>query len=360
MTIQKIFVYLLAFLLLSSGVVFAQTNNGTALPSPGITPESRFYFLDKFGEFIREFFTINPEGKARLQIAFAAERVAEIKIILETKGVEARGIGVAQSRLLAHLADAAVIVSEQKAGGEDVRALAKELDDEFEGPKSALEEAFKAKKQTLKAEEDELKEKIREARRAGDTAQVEALMKQLGEVKAEKELLEQKEKEQEEALEREEKHLEEEMEAKAKAEKAIREAEEEKQEVVDEAVKEGLIVPAEAFEKFDRFLAQAKELFDRGNYQGAKQLAKQAEKTLDAVEEAINDLEEAKEKEEELKEEQEEKEREAKEEQDEDLHKEAEKEAGRLEEEQTKAQEQSRKAEERLREAGNIDEDDED
>lgn len=358
MTIQKIFVYVLAVSLLSGGVVFAQ--NETALPNPGITPESRFYFLDTFGEFLREFFTFSPEGKARLQITFAAERIAEIKVILETKGVKARGLGVAQSRLLAHLADATAIVIEQKEEGEDASALAEELDDAFEGPKSALEEAFRAKKQALEAEEDELKAKIKEDRRAGDVAQIESLVRQLREVKAQKELLEQEKEEQEEALEREEERLEEEMEAQEEAKKAIREAEAEKQEVLEEAVEEDVVVPAEAFEKFDRFLVQAKELFDRGNYQGAKQLAKQAKKSLDAVADAIEALEEAKEKEEELKEEREEKEREAKEEQDEQMREKAEEAAERLEEEQTKVQEQSRKAEERLREAGNIDEDDED
>ncbi|MEK9183862.1 MAG: DUF5667 domain-containing protein, partial [Patescibacteria group bacterium] len=63
-------------LLLVPFLVFAQ--NGTTLPNAGLTPESPFYFLDKLGEALREFFTFNPEGKARLQIAFAAERVAEI------------------------------------------------------------------------------------------------------------------------------------------------------------------------------------------------------------------------------------------------------------------------------------------
>ena len=332
-------------------LVFAQ--NQTGLPNAGLTPESPFYFLDKFGETLREFFTFNPEGKARLQIVFAAERVAEVKVILETKGVETKGLAVAQSRLQANLARAATIVADEKSKGKDVSALAKELDDDFDGPKSALKETFKAEKRALEAKEKELKTKIREARQAGDPAQVEALIQELGEAKAQKELLELKEEEQEEALEAEEEKLEEEMEAKEEAEKAIQEAEEEKQEVLDEAAEEEVVVPAGAFDKFDGLLAQAKELFGKENYQGAKQLAKQAEKSLEKAENAIEDLEEAKEKEEELKEEQEEKEREAKEEQEEKLKEEAEKEADRLEKGKEKAEKESRKAEERLREAGN-------
>ncbi|MDA1337149.1 MAG: DUF5667 domain-containing protein [bacterium] len=66
---------LAAFLL--GGVASAKEQ--TVLPNPGITPESPFYFLDRIGEALQEFFTFNPEGKARLQITFAAERVAEIE-----------------------------------------------------------------------------------------------------------------------------------------------------------------------------------------------------------------------------------------------------------------------------------------
>ena len=76
---------------------------------------------------------------------------------------------------------------------------------------------------------------------------------------------------------------------------------------MNEAAKEGVAVPASAFEKFDRLLAQSKELFDRENYQGAKQLAKQAKKSLEVVKDAAEDLKEAEEQEEELKEGQEEK-----------------------------------------------------
>jgi len=210
----------------AGGTAFAQSPQ-VALPSAGLTPESNFYFLDKFGEALREFFTFNPEGKAHLQITFATERVAEIKVILGTKGVEAKGLEIAQSRLQAHLANVAIIVIDQKAKGKDVSQLAKELDDEFDAPKTALEQTFKVEKRAFEAQEKDLKRKILEARRAGDTAQVESLIQQLGQVKTQKELLELKEEEAIDALEQEEERLEEEMETKEGAEKAIREAEKE-------------------------------------------------------------------------------------------------------------------------------------
>ena len=341
--IKKIFLIpLLAIAFFTGGTVFAQGQQ-TQLPSAGLTPENTLYFLDTLGESLREFFTFNPEGKARLQITFAAERIAEIKVILETKGVDAKGLEVAQAKLQANLERTNAILAGQKSEGKDISALAKELDDDFDGPKSALKEAFKAEERALEVKEKELKAKIREARQSHDASLIDSLVKELGEVKAQKELLETKADEQEEALEQEEEKLEDALEDKVEAEKAIYEAEKEKQETVDEAMKEGMSIPTdESFKKFDQLLSQAKELLGRGNYQGAEQLAKQAKKSIDAVEEATEDLKEAKEQEEELKEQQEEKTSEG-----------IKKEMEALEQEQ--AREETQKAEERLLEVGNED-----
>ena len=297
-------------------LVFAQAGlPAEGLPKAGLTPESNFYFLDKLGEAMREFFTFNPEGKARLQITFAAERVAEIKIILETKGVDAKGLEVAQARLQAHLGDAAEIVVKQKNKGKDVSKLAKELNDEFEKPKSALADSFRAEKRALEAKEDELKVQLKAAHRAGDTAKAEATAQELGQVKAQLELLELKEEDIDDGLEAEEEKLEEEIEVQNKAEKAIREAEEEKQEIIDEAAEESVELLANAFAEFDSLLAQAKSALAAGNFVEAKNFAKRAEKSLDQIEKIIEELEKKQEKkeeaeeaiEEELKREQEEK-----------------------------------------------------
>lgn len=280
--------------------VFAQ--NQAALPNAGLTPESSFYFLDKLGEALQRFFTFNPESKARLEITFAKERVAEIKIILETKGVEAKGLEVAQSRLQVHLASAATIVTDQKSKGKDVSTLAKELDDELETPKSSLADSFKAEKRPLKAKEDELKTQLKAAHRAGDTAKEEALAQELGQVKAQLELLELKEEDVKDELEEEEEKIEEEMEARHKAEKTIREAEEEKEKLIDEAAEKGIELPANAFTEFDNLLAQAKSALQADNFIEAKNLAKQAEKSLDQIEKMIEELEKKQEKKEEAEE----------------------------------------------------------
>ena len=223
-------------------LVFAQ--NGTPLPNAGLTPESPFYFIDKLGEILREFFTFSPEGKARLQIAFAAERVAEIKVVLETKGVDAKGLEIAEARLREHLGEAAEIVIKQKNKGKDVSNLAKELNDDFEESKFALTDSFKSEKKALEAREDELEKQMKAAAKAGDTAKAEAFAQELGRVKAQLELLELKEKEFEDDFDEEEEKLEEEMNAQQKAEETIREAEEEKAEMIEEAQEEGAEIPA--------------------------------------------------------------------------------------------------------------------
>ena len=192
--------------------------------------------------------------------------------------MNAKGLEVAQSRLQEHLGNAAEIVVKQKNKGKNVSELAKSISDDFDANKEALKRVFKDQKRSLEAREDEFKAKIREARRAGDTAQVEALVKELGEIKAQKELLGLKEEEQEEALEQEEEKIEREMEKKEDAEKAIKEAEEEKREVLagiivmDGSGSDGMtgIVVMDGdggdditavLSKFDKLLAQAKELF---------------------------------------------------------------------------------------------------
>jgi hypothetical protein len=284
-------------------LVFAQAGlPAEGLPKAGLTPESPFYFLDRFGEALQEFFTFNPEGKARLQITFVSERVAEIKVILETKGVEAKGLDVAQSRLQASLAKVATIVTDQKSKGKDVSDLAKELNDDFETPKSALSQTFRDHERALEAREDELKGQLRAAHLAGDTAREEAIAAELGQVKGQQELMKVRAEDIENDLETEEERLEEQMDAQHKAQEAIREAEEEKQEIVDEAVEENVELPANAFAEFDNLLSQAQAAFNTGGFPEARNLAKQAENSLEQVENVIEELKEQQELQEEAEE----------------------------------------------------------
>ena len=344
----------LAASLFMGGVAFAQSQQ-VALPSAGLTPESPFYFLDKLGETLQRFFTFNPESRGRLEITFAKERIAEIKLILDDKGVTAKGLNVAEAGLQDNISRATVILAQEKQAGKDTRNIAKELSDEISPANDALKDTFKSEKNALETKEDELKAKIKEARRAGDATLVESLTKQLNELKAQKELLEQKEDEQKQDLDEQEEALEEQMDAKDEAEKKIREAEKERAEIINEAKEEGLDVPAEAFAQFDSLIVQAKSALDSGKYDEAKQLAKQAGKSLEGVDENIENLKDAKENEQELKEEAEDQQRETEEklkeadkENAEKIKEELKQKEEKLKEDQGKAEEEVRRAEEQL------------
>src|SRR3989338_2798704 len=202
---------LVALFAFASGTAFAQGTQ-TNLPSAGLTPESSFYFLDRLGENLRQFFTFSPEAKAKLQIEFAGERIAEIKIIVEKKGVNAKGLAIAESLLRANVAYAAEIVGEEKIAGKDVAALAKTLNDEFDARDKLLEQTFKDAKAQLKVQRKEIKTKLlAEARRVGDTTQIAVLEAQLNDIDGQIDTLGKKKDQLEDSLQNEQEKIEDEM-----------------------------------------------------------------------------------------------------------------------------------------------------
>jgi len=62
--------------LLFGGTAYAQDEE-LQLPSPGITPDSPFYFVDTWGKKIGLFFAFGAEAKARKALTYAEERLAE-------------------------------------------------------------------------------------------------------------------------------------------------------------------------------------------------------------------------------------------------------------------------------------------
>ncbi len=202
---------LVALLVLTSSTVFAQSTE-VKLPSAGLTPSSPLYFLDRFGENFRQFFTFNPEAKAKLQIEFAGERISEIKMMIEKKGVNAKGLAIAESLLKTNVAYAAEIVNEEKTSGKDVALLAKTLNDEFDLRDKLLEQTFKDAKEQLKAQRKEIKTKLlTEARRIGDTTQIAVLEAQLKDIEGQIDILGQKKDQLENSLQDEQKNIEQEM-----------------------------------------------------------------------------------------------------------------------------------------------------
>lgn len=291
--------YIAILLILLPVLVFAK--NQDASSKAGITPESSFYFFDKLGETIQEFFTFNSEGKARLQITFATERIAEIQVILETKGVEAKGLEIAQSRLQDHLERATTIIAKRKSKGDDVEDLTKDLDDEIEESKSVLSQSFEDEKEQLENKREELKKQIEDAKKAGNTALVQSLTQELQQINSQMEALDDKENELEDDLDNSKEDIDdsddedsedESEQVGQEAQKQIQEAEKKRLEFEIEMQKEGVQIPASLFEEFNNLLNKAKSSFDQGNFGDAEMFAKQAKASLEDVKKEAENIRE--------------------------------------------------------------------
>jgi len=70
-----------------SGAVYAQEDAG--LPAPGITPDSPFYFLDRWAERLNLMFTFRPEARAQKALHYAEERLAEMDTMLTRNNARA-------------------------------------------------------------------------------------------------------------------------------------------------------------------------------------------------------------------------------------------------------------------------------
>lgn len=269
----------------------------------GLTPENPFYFLDIWGEAIQRFFTFNPASRARLEISFAKERIAEIKLVLEEKGVDAKGLSVAEARLKDNLSRATAIVADQKQAGKDVSGLAQEVSNDFNSTQETLKSTFKSEAGALEVKIEALKARLKEARLASDVAQVEILSKELADLKAQKELLGEHEDKNNNDIEAENDHVDEALGIQKEAAEKIKDLEEKKAEILKEAQDNKLSIPDGTFKEFDALLSQAKAAFDAGKYQDAKNLAKEAKKSIKEIEKQLENLKDAKDEEQDLKDE---------------------------------------------------------
>ncbi|MFC1958592.1 DUF5667 domain-containing protein [Chloroflexota bacterium] len=77
----------LALMFCFPGVAYAQ--EGETLPDPGITPDSLFYFADKWGEQISLMFTFKAENKVPKALRYADERLAEIDAMIAKNKIKA-------------------------------------------------------------------------------------------------------------------------------------------------------------------------------------------------------------------------------------------------------------------------------
>jgi len=183
---MKKYVLLFAFIFLFVGntpaLAQSTTTPGTTTPiiiSPGLTPDSTFYFLDKFIEKLQEALTFGSDAKAKLQIKFAAERVAEIKAMINSGGVNDPGISEAQARLKEHTKQANDIIKSEKDSGKDVTELEDELKSSVDENDNELENVSKQAEVQLHEQTRSLEQAIHEAEQTGDKTKIEALKQQI-------------------------------------------------------------------------------------------------------------------------------------------------------------------------------------
>lgn len=85
--VMALLVCILTLTFCLTGTVYAQEDEG--LPEPGITPDSPFYFADRWMEQLVLRFTFREEAKAQKALQYAEEKLAEVDAMLSRNEVRA-------------------------------------------------------------------------------------------------------------------------------------------------------------------------------------------------------------------------------------------------------------------------------
>lgn len=288
----------LASLAALAGMLPMLVSAQTTLPTPGITPDSPFYFLDKLSESIQRFFTFGTTAKAKLELAFATERIAEIKALLDKQGVNAPALSSTETSLHDNFTSAANLVEQAKNSGTDVSQIAKTLGEEAAQNQDLLKQTFRDQKEVLKAKEKQFKDDLKAAQKAGEADKAAELLKELQDLKDQQIMLDQKDSENESFLRTESDRLDSEMDPENDAAHKIQSLEKEKANIIEDAKANGINLPPGEFVGFDALLAQAKASLAAGNPAKASDFVDQAEKALEKVNESSDKMQESKDQEE--------------------------------------------------------------
>jgi hypothetical protein len=250
------------------------------LPDPGLVPGDFFYFLDRWGEGVNSFFTFNPESKAHLALKHAQERASEVHAVLKEKGADAPEVAQAKQDFESEMNLAAAMVANQKAKGADVSAFAKDINDEFDLSKDMLKEAYRGYHDSLHEAEKGLREQLKEATKAGDMAAVQAIQAQIQGMLDEQATVKDEERAVDVGFDTEKQHLEDAMGDQQSAESHITNAERGYRALVEHAQAGGLTLDQNAVASYQQLIASAKEAFAAGDFETAKEDAKEAKRAL--------------------------------------------------------------------------------
>lgn len=263
----------------SAELVFPPVTSGTGF----ILPDSPLFFLDKTFQQVKLILAFSAEQKARVRAQIAGERMAELRLMLVRENQTA--ISTVLSELTKETDLAAVSLAEAAASGQDVKPLAKELN-----------EAIKTQRKILNVIASQtggsLKLQLKAARRALKEAKVEVedeLPEDELENEIEEDLADEIENEVEEASESAKKVesdlIKLEREASRSATKALNRRE--------EAIKKAIEKRDEVLKKAEEKLLEAEKKKQEGLLKAQKKAAEQAQEALKKAQEAATGLQTA-------------------------------------------------------------------
>lgn len=262
-----------------STTTIATTMTETVLPDPGLVPGDFFYFLDRWSEAVNYFFTFNTESKAKLVLKHAEERVAELNVVLGTKGAKSEEAKRAKDDFSSGLTLAATIIADEKAKGNDVSAIAKEVDDEFEISKDMLKEAYRGHRDELRNDQNDLYDKLKEMIETGDTAEQVAIETEIKAVNDEVADVLGEEDSVDGSFDNEKKRIEDAMGKQQSAENHIANAKRAREQFIANATvlnTATATATAKTLASFDNIMLKSEAAMNSGDFENAKEYAKNA------------------------------------------------------------------------------------
>lgn len=260
-------------------VAVAPVANATAIADPGLIPGDFFYFLDKWSEAFGTSFSFNKEKKARKHLEYAKERVAEMKEVL--KKSEAKLDDVADIRIDfdERVAKAVNLVKSEKDKGSDVSDLARELDDELDVSRTALKNIFREHIDRSGQAESVIREKL--SALPADAPQVQGLTQALESITKEKGDARKEHDDIDGDFSDEEELFEEVMGKELAAQKHIEQALRLRERLEDALGQ----VPTQTIQ----LMRQAEEAAQRGDFEAAKRMSKDAERVIEMINKSNED-----------------------------------------------------------------------
>ncbi len=175
---RKILPLVLLFILVSARPAFAHKwtqailgdATSSTLPTiaptaegPGLlTPDSPFWFLDQWKQNVRLLLAFTPEAKVKVREQIAGERLAELRVMLtQNNRVAAK---LALEGVSENLKEASSEVSKAQFQGRDVKALAKEVNDNIKARQKILDDLETKSSGVLQLEVRRAQEQILESK----------------------------------------------------------------------------------------------------------------------------------------------------------------------------------------------------